>query len=67
MKIFGFDPALPAVCTAYPSEPFPPFLDPPIKLTGMLPRGRLYWKRRVDKPAIYFGDLLQISIAKIHI
>jgi hypothetical protein len=58
---------LTAVGTAYASIPFPTFSHPPIKLTGMLPRGRLYWKRRVDKPAIYFGDFFQVSLAEIHV
>jgi hypothetical protein len=57
-KIDSSDPPLPAVCTAYTTQPFLPFFHPPIKLAGFRPRGRLYLDRWIDFSAICIGTLL---------
>ena len=56
-----------AVLAAYPAPLFPPFLDPPVELACLGPRGRLHLDRRIDFPAICSGDLLQIIAAGINV
>jgi hypothetical protein len=58
---------LTAVCAAYATPPCLPFLDPPIELAGLRPHGRLHDDRRIDNSAIYFGKLLDVLVAEIHI
>jgi hypothetical protein len=68
MKINSPDPALPAVCTAYPTPPFPPFFHPPIELAGFRPHGRLHRDRGgVNFAAIRLGQVLHLLVAEIHI
>jgi hypothetical protein len=66
-KINSSDPPLTAVCTAYPTPPFPPFLHPPIELASFGPSGRLHLDRRVDFSAICFSTLLHVVVAEIQI
>ena len=66
-KINSSDPPLTAICTAYATPPFQPFLHPPIELAGFRPRGRLHLDRRMDFSAICFGTLLHLGGAEIHI
>jgi hypothetical protein len=47
--------------------PFLPFFHPPIELASSGPSGRLDLDGWVDFAAICFGDLLQVSIAEIHV
>jgi hypothetical protein len=42
------DPALTAVSTAYPTQPFLPIFHPPIELASFRPRGRLNLDRGID-------------------
>ena len=62
MKISSSDPALPAVCTAYPSPPFLPFLHPPVKLPDSGPGARVHLDRRINFAAICFAVLAWIEI-----
>jgi hypothetical protein len=66
-KINSSDPPLPAVCTAYPTPPFPPFLHPPVQLASLAPCGGLHRDWWINFPAIYGRTLLQVVLAKIHI
>jgi hypothetical protein len=66
-KINSADPQLPAVRTAYPTEPCLTFFHPPIELASIRPRGRLHLDRRIDFAAICFGTLLHIRVAQVHI
>ena len=55
------------VCTAYPPEPFLPFLHPPIELASVRPGGHFHPDWRVDFPAICFRQVLHLGVAEIHI
>jgi hypothetical protein len=61
-KINSPDPALSAVCTAYPAEPLLTFFDPPIELAGSGPRRRLHLDRRINCTAVRFAVLVRIEI-----
>ncbi len=63
----SFDPALPAVRTAYTTEPLLMLSDPPIELASFRPRSGLHLDRRIDFAAIGFSMLLQVVVAEIHI
>jgi hypothetical protein len=64
-KIPSFDPPLPAVCTAYPTQPFLPFFHPPIELASSGPGSRLHLDRRVNFAAICFAVLARIEIPHV--
>ena len=64
-KINSSYPPLTAVCTAYPTEPFPPLLHPPIELASFRPHGRLHLDRRIDFPTICFGMLTRTEIPHV--
>jgi hypothetical protein len=44
-----------------------PFFHPPIELASMRPRGRLHLDRWIDLSAVWFGMLLDVVVAEIHI
>jgi hypothetical protein len=58
---------LTAVCTAYPTPLFLPFLHPTNRAGRRSPCGRLNLDRWVDFSAICFGMLLHRVVAEIHI
>ena len=64
-EINSSDPPLTTVRTAYPTQPFLPFPDPPIELARFRPRGRLHVDRWIDFSPICFGDLPQIIVTEI--
>ena len=66
-KINSFDPPLPAVSSAYPTEPLLSVFHPPIELPSSAPGSGLHLNRRVDFPAIRFGTSLQVVVAEVHI
>jgi hypothetical protein len=66
-KISSLDPPLPAVRTAYTTEPLLTLFDPPIELASFRPGGRLRVDRRIQFPAISFGTLPQLIVAEIHV
>jgi hypothetical protein len=66
-EINSFDPSLTAVSTAHATPPFVPFFHPPIELAGFRPRGRLHLHRWIDLSAVWFGMLLHVVVAEIHI
>jgi hypothetical protein len=57
---------LPAVRTAYPTQPFLPFFHPPIELASFRPRGRLDLDRWIDFSAICFSMLVHVIVAENH-
>ena len=61
-EINNSDPALAAVCTAYPAPPFLPFFHPPIELPSFRPRGRLRLDRWIDCTAVRFAVLVRIKL-----
>jgi hypothetical protein len=66
-KINSSDPQMPAVSTAYPTEPFLPFFHPPIELARFRPRGHGHLDRGIDYATIRFGTLLYVCVAEVHI
>ena len=66
-KINSSDPPLPAVGTVYATQPFLPFLHPPIELASFRPRGHFHLNRRVDLPAICLTVLARISMNGIEL
>jgi hypothetical protein len=66
-KINSSDPPLVTVCTTNPTEPLPPFFNPPIELASMRPCRYLDRYRWIDFSPISLGKLLQVSVAEIHV
>jgi hypothetical protein len=67
-KITSFDPPLPAIGTAHPSEPlqaWPVFFDPPIELASRRPGRSLNLDRWIDFAAICFAVLTWVEIPHI--
>jgi hypothetical protein len=58
---------LPTIRTAYAAPPFLPFFHPPIELASLRPHRRLHLDWRIDFSAIYFGTVLHVLVAEIHI
>ena len=61
-KISSCDPPLPAVRTAYSTEPFQALFHPIVKPTGLGPRGYVDLDRWVDSPTICFAVLARIEL-----
>jgi hypothetical protein len=53
---------LPAIGTAYPTEPLLTLFDPPIELAGFRPGCSLNLDRRIDFSAVCFSVLTRIKI-----
>jgi hypothetical protein len=66
-KIPSLHPPLPAISTAYPTEPIPVLFDPIVQPASRRPRGHLDRYGWVNFPAIIFGKTLQVVVAEIHI
>jgi hypothetical protein len=61
----AFDPPLPAIGTAYTSEPLLTLFDARIKLASLRPCGHLDLDRRIDRTPVCFAVSARIEIHKL--